>query len=101
MTINKKLDGSQLAVEIEGRLDTTTAPSLELELNENSDLSAVETLIFDFEKLEYVSSAGLRVLLATQKAMKSHGSMIIKNVNDSIMEVFEITGFADILTIEK
>ena len=101
MTINKSLDGDKMIVAIEGRLDTTTAPSLDAELNQSSDLSAVNELVFDFEKLEYVSSAGLRVLLATQKTMNTHGKMSVKNVNDTIMEVFEITGFADILTIEK
>lgn len=101
MTINKNLEGEKMVVAIEGRLDTTTAPSLDAELNQSSDLAAVKELVFDFEKLEYVSSAGLRVLLATQKTMNTHGKMVIKNVNDAIMEVFEITGFSDILTIEK
>ena len=101
MTINKKLDGEKMLVEVEGRLDTTTAPSLDAELNQSSDLAAVKELVFDFEKLEYVSSAGLRVLLGTQKTMNTHGKMVIKNVNDAIMEVFEITGFSDILTIER
>lgn len=97
MTINKNLDGEKLTVAIEGRLDTSTAPELEKEL---SDLSGVTELVLDFAKLEYVSSAGLRVLLASQKAMNAQGKMLIKNVNETIMEVFEITGFADILTIE-
>lgn len=97
MTINKNLDGEKLTVAIEGRLDTSTAPELEKEL---SDLSGVKELVLDFAKLEYVSSAGLRVLLASQKAMNAQGKMLIKNVNETIMEVFEITGFADILTIE-
>ncbi|MCQ2552551.1 MAG: STAS domain-containing protein [Clostridia bacterium] len=101
MTINKNLEGEKMVVAIEGRLDTTTAPSLDAELNQSSDLAAVKELVFDFEKLEYVSSAGRRVLLATQKTMNTHGKMVIKNVNDAIMEVFEITGFSDILTIEK
>ena len=97
MTINKNLEGEQLNVAVEGRLDTSTAPELEKEL---SDLSGVKELVLDFAKLEYVSSAGLRVLLASQKAMNAQGKMLIKNVNETIMEVFEITGFADILTIE-
>jgi len=101
MTFNKKLEGEKLFVAIEGRLDTTTAPQLEAGLDKEADLGPVKELVFDFEKLEYVSSAGLRVLLAMQKTMNTHGKMVIKNVNDSIMEVFEITGFADILTIEK
>ena len=97
MTINKNLEGEKLNVAVEGRLDTSTAPELEKEL---SDLSGVKELVLDFAKLEYVSSAGLRVLLSSQKAMNAQGKMLIKNVNETIMEVFEITGFADILTIE-
>ena len=97
MIINKNLEGEKLNVAVEGRLDTSTAPELEKEL---SDLSGVKELVLDFAKLEYVSSAGLRVLLASQKAMNAQGKMLIKNVNETIMEVFEITGFADILTIE-
>lgn len=97
MTINKNLEGEKLNVAVEGRLDTSTAPELEKEL---SDLAGVKELVLDFSKLEYVSSAGLRVLLASQKAMNAQGKMLIKNVNETIMEVFEITGFADILTIE-
>lgn len=97
MTINKNLEGEKLNVAVEGRLDTSTAPELEKEL---SDLAGVKELVLDFAKLEYVSSAGLRVLLASQKAMNAQGKMLIKNVNETIMEVFEITGFADILTIE-
>ena len=97
MTINKNLEGEKLNVAVEGRLDTSTAPELEKEL---SDLAGVKELVLDFAKLEYVSSAGLRVLLASQKAMNAQGKMLIKNVNETIMEVFEITGLADILTIE-
>ena len=97
MTINKNLEGEKLNVAVEGRLDTSTAPELEKEL---SDLAGVKELVLDFAKLEYVSSAGLRVLLSSQKAMNAQGKMLIKNVNETIMEVFEITGFADILTIE-
>lgn len=98
MEIRKNQDGANLTVEVEGRLDTTTAPQLEAELG---TLEGVSALALDFANLEYVSSAGLRVILASQKKMNaSGGSMVIKNVNDSVMEVFEITGFADILTIE-
>jgi len=97
MTITKNQNGENLEVVIAGRLDTSTAPELEKEL---ANLDGVKELVLDFSALEYVSSAGLRVLLASQKAMNARGKMIIKNVNDTIMEVFEITGFADILTIE-
>lgn len=98
MQINKNLSGAALTLEIEGRIDTTTAPALEGELK-RSVTSDVKNLTFDFAKVEYISSAGLRVLLAAQKVMKKQGSMVVKNVNDAIMEVFEVTGFADILTI--
>lgn len=98
MNINKTLTNSELTVALEGRLDTTTAPQLEAEMKQN--LNGVTKLIFDFEKLEYLSSAGLRVLLATQKVMNKQGEMVIHNVNDVISEVFEVTGFSDILTIE-
>lgn len=98
MTVNTNLTDKKLDVEIIGRLDTTTAPELEAKLSEFDDISEV---VFDFSKLEYISSAGLRVLLAEQKSMNSKsGKMVIRNVNDTIMEVFEITGFVDILTIE-
>ncbi len=98
MNINIKNEGTQLTLELEGRLDTTTAPQLEASLKQN--VGDCTKLIMDFVKLEYISSAGLRVLLAAQKVMNKQGEMIIKNVNDTIMEVFEITGFADILTVE-
>ncbi|MBE5969680.1 MAG: STAS domain-containing protein [Lachnospiraceae bacterium] len=98
MTINKTLDGSKLCVKVEGRLDTTTAPELEGELK--ASLDGIDNLELDFSNLEYLSSAGLRVLLATQKTMNAQGKMVVKNVNDTIMEVFEVTGFVDILTIE-
>ena len=81
-----------------GRLDTTTAPQLETELKQN--ISGVEALILDFAGLEYLSSAGLRVLLSAQKVMNRQGSMTVKNVNEIIMEIFEVTGFVDLLTIE-
>lgn len=98
MTINLTNENSKLNVELEGRLDTTTAPQLEAELKQN--LGDTKELVLDFAKLEYISSAGLRVILAAQKAMNKQGSMVIKNVNSTVMEVFEVTGFSDILTIE-
>ena len=98
MTINKNLNGSTLCIALEGRLDTTTAPELENELK--ASLNGVTELILDFEKLDYISSAGLRVLLSAQKVMTKQGSMKIIHVNEMVMEVFEVTGFADILTIE-
>lgn len=98
MTIDKKAEGGKLTIALEGRLDTTTAPQLEGELKHS--ISGVTELILDFAKLEYISSAGLRVLLAAQKVMNKQGSMVIKNVNATIAEVFEITGFSDILTVE-
>lgn len=98
MTINKALEGSKLTILLEGRLDTTTSPALETELK--GALDGITELVFDFEKLEYISSAGLRILLATQKVMNKQGSMVIKHVNEVIDEVFEVTGFADILTVE-
>lgn len=98
MIINKKLEGTKLEILLEGRLDTTTSPMLETELTQSID--GLTELIFNFEKLEYISSAGLRILLAAQKIMNKQGSMVVKNVNEIITEVFEVTGFADILTIE-
>ena len=98
MTINKTQNASALTIALEGRLDTTTAPELEAELK--SSLSGVTELVFDFKALDYISSAGLRVLLSTQKVMNKQGSMKITNVNETIMEVFDVTGFVDILTIE-
>ena len=98
MTIDKKANGTELVMVISGRMDTTTAPQLEAELK--SSLDGVDKLVLDFEKLEYVSSAGLRVILAAQKTMNKQGEMVIKIVSEVIMEVFEITGFVDILTIE-
>ena len=98
MTVDKKKDGANCTVLVSGRLDTTTAPELDAAVKE--DIEAISELIIDFAQLEYISSAGLRVLLSCQKIMNVNGKMIIKNVNDTIMEVFEITGFNDILTIE-
>ena len=98
MTINKTENGSELTLALEGRLDTVTSPQLDEELI--NSLAGKDSLILDFEKLEYISSAGLRVLLSTQKKMNSQGSMKILNANDVIMQIFEVTGFSDILTIE-
>lgn len=98
MTINKNAEGNSLTISIEGRLDTMTSPQLEAELKQSID--GVRELTFDFSGVEYVSSAGLRVLLAAQKIMNRQGSMKLISVSDEIMEVFEITGFSDILTLE-
>lgn len=98
MNIESILNGNELTLEIEGRLDTGTAPKLEAVID--SSLDGVEALVMNLLNLEYVSSAGLRVILKAQKIMNAKGAMKICNVNESIMEVFEITGFADILTIE-
>ena len=98
MTINKTKNDSLLTIALEGRLDTITAPELEAELKK--ELDGVEELVFDFEKLEYISSAGLRVLLSAQKIMNARGGMKVTKVNELVNEVFEVTGFSDILTIE-
>ena len=98
MTIEKIINGNDLTLALSGRLDTTTASQLEAELKES--LGGVKNLVLDFAALEYLSSAGLRVLLATQKLMNKQGSMVVRNVNETIMEVFEVTGFCDILTLE-
>lgn len=98
MTISKILNESELTVALEGRLDTTTAPELEAELRQSMD--DIQCLILDMEKLVYLSSAGLRVILGAQKQMNRQGKLIVRHVNDTIMEVFEVTGFTDILTIE-
>ena len=98
MTITKELNGTELKISLEGRLDTMTAPELEAELNQN--MGNAESLTMDFSKLEYISSAGLRVLLSAHKAMSGKGGMKLTHVNEIVSEVFEVTGFADILTIE-
>ena len=98
MTIEKKINGEEVTLVVSGRLDTQTAPELENELD--AVLPGLKELTFDMTNLEYVSSAGLRVILKAQKAMNTQGSMKLTGVNDSIMEVFDITGFLDILTIE-
>ena len=98
MMIYKEKNGGALTVTLEGRLDTTTSPQLEGDLR--TAVNGVTELIFDLNALDYVSSAGLRVLLSAQKTMNRQGSMKLKNVNETIMEIFEVTGFSDILTIE-
>ena len=98
MTITTSREGEKMQIVLQGRLDTTTGPQLEVELKRS--ISGITELIFDFAGLEYISSAGLRVLLAAQKVMNKQGSLMIRNVNSVVMEVFEITGFVDILTIE-
>ncbi len=99
MNITEKSNGNQLCISLEGRLDTTTAPELEKVLS--GSLDGVTELTFDMGALDYLSSAGLRILLGTQKRMNKQGSMKVMNVNETIMEIFEVTGFADILTIES
>ncbi|MGM9548500.1 MAG: STAS domain-containing protein [Faecousia sp.] len=98
MKITKKTAGSALTIALSGRLDTTTSPELEREIK--SDISQVTELSFDFTELEYISSAGLRVLLTAQKIMNKQGRMVIRHVSEAVLEVFDITGFSDILTIE-
>ena len=98
MTITRELNGADLKIALEGRLDTMTAPELEAELNQY--LGNADSLTLDFGKLDYISSAGLRVLLSAHKAMSPKGGLKVTNVNEIVREVFEVTGFADILTIE-
>lgn len=97
MNIHKSVDGTCVKVRIEGRIDTTTAPELETELK--SDMKDITELQLDFADVEYISSAGLRVLLSAQKIMNKQGKMVILNVRETVMEIFEVTGFVDILTI--
>lgn len=99
MTITKTQDGTKLTIALEGRLDTITAPQLEGELR--SAVDGVSELEFDLAALDYISSAGLRVLLAAQKVMNKQGNMVIRNANENLMEIFDVTGFVDILTIEQ
>ena len=98
MKIEKTLNGTSLTLALSGRLDTTTAPDLEQEAR--ASLDGMQTLTLDLAALEYISSAGLRVLLSMQKTMNKQGTMIVRNVNDTVREVFDITGFSDILTLE-
>ena len=99
MNIRKTQNENTLVIELEGRLDTATAPELEKEIK--SSLDGITKLVFDFAKLDYITSAGLRVLLFAQKTMMTKGTMVVKNANEMIMEVFDVTGFNDILTIEN
>lgn len=99
MKIEQKKDGNVLTIGLEGRLDTVTAPKLEGELR--TAVTDVKELVFDLDKLEYISSAGLRVLLMAQKVMNKQGSMVIRNVKPEIMDIFDVTGFVDILSIEE
>jgi anti-sigma B factor antagonist len=98
LNINKTVKDATLYYALEGRLDTITSPELEEELK--ASLEDAQALVLDFEKLEYISSAGLRVLLSAQKTMAKRGEMKLTHVNETVMEIFEVTGFADILTIE-
>lgn len=98
LNMEKKTNGTELTIALTGRLDTTTAPELERELKDNLD--GVKALTIDMGALEYISSAGLRVLLAAQKIMGKQGEMKVTHVNETILEIFEVTGFTDILTIE-
>ena len=98
LNISKNANGNELTIGLEGRLDTLTSPVLESELQ--SSLDGVEQLVFDMAQLQYISSAGLRVLLTAQKVMNRQGSMVVRNASDDVKEIFEVTGFSDILTIE-
>ena len=98
LNITKNIENGAALFALEGRLDTVTAPELEQELNES--LEGISDLTMDFEKLDYISSAGLRLLLSAQKRMSAQGQMKLISVNPTIMEIFEITGFSEILTIE-
>ena len=98
MTINKKINGTQMYAEVNGRIDTVTVTEAESILK--SDLDGISELVLDFSGLDYISSAGLRLLLTLQKTMNKQGSMTIKNANETVTEIFDVTGFSDILTIE-
>ena len=98
MTINKKVNGTSLEVALSGRIDTVTAPELEAELS--ASLDGIEHLVVDFSEISYISSAGLRVMLSAQKRMNAQGEMKVTNVSESVMEIFEVTGFNEILNIE-
>ena len=98
LNINKTINNGTAVFALKGRLDTTTAPELDQELK--SSLDGVTALTFDMKELDYISSAGLRVLLSAQKTMNKQGKMTVRNANETVMEIFEVTGFSDILTIE-
>ena len=98
MNIKKTQNGTELIIELSGRLDTVTSPELEAELKQS--INGITKLVFDFAELDYISSAGLRILLSAQKVMNKQGEMSIRNANSEIMDVFEVTGFIDILDIE-
>ena len=97
MKIDLKKDNNKLLIKVEGKIDTNTSPDLE---NKILELNDVEELVIDLEKVDYISSAGLRVLLSMQKIMNKQGNMLIKNVCENVMDIFEVTGFSDILNIE-
>ena len=97
LKIEKKIENGNCVIALEGRLDTVTAPKLEEEVNAN--LEGITELVFDFAKLEYISSAGLRVFLAAQKIMNKQGSLTICNTSDEVKEIFDVTGFSDIFNI--
>ena len=99
LDIRKEMNGGELFIALEGKLDTVTAPELEKELKES--IASADRLVWDLKKLEYISSAGLRVLLSDQKIMNRKGDMIVKDPSEEVMEIFEVTGFSDILTISK
>ena len=98
MKISRQQNGNTLTLALEGRLDTATSPELEAELKKS--LNGCDSLVLDFSKLDYISSAGLRVLLSAHKTMSGKGGMKITHINEIVQEVFDVTGFADILTIE-
>ena len=98
LNISKEKNGNELTLKLDGRMDTTTAPVLEGEVK--AEIGGVASLIFDLESLQYISSAGLRVLLSAQKIMNKQGEMVVRNASEEVKEIFDVTGFADILTIE-
>lgn len=98
MNINKNLAGQTLTITVDGRLDTLTAPELDAEIQ--GKLDGISELVFDFQNLDYISSAGLRILLSAQKVMNKQGRMVIRNAKSEVKEIFEVTGFNDILTLE-
>lgn len=99
MQLSKKLEGNKLTITVSGRVDTITAPEFEKYINEN--IESITELILDLKDMSYTSSAGLRVILKAQKLMSAQGSMTLINVQDDVMEIFDMTGFSDILTIER